>query len=254
MRVIIYVPPAPGAARTRRSVEREVRRRGHEIVGMTDSQAAAKAALSSDVADLAAGRPEHLLDLAPWAMGISRSAGAGAGIGIGVLAAPFAWLAGQARRNPARLAATSVLVAGVAVAGGITAGLTGNETPERQADPPIEAPQTAATPPTLPSPEPSSSASPSDSPSPAPSATSTTPPRSAPSPESSSTTPRRTPAPSSPSPSVRTVTPPASPPSSQPASPSSAPTPTPEASEQHCLIRLDALGIAIRVCFYHPFG
>jgi hypothetical protein len=110
MRVIIYVPPSPGSARTRRAVEREVRKRGHEVVGVTDSRAEAQLALSASVADQVAGRPEHLLDLAPCLMGIPRAATSKAAL----LLLPITWLVDQVRDRPIQGTVIAATLAGAA--------------------------------------------------------------------------------------------------------------------------------------------
>jgi hypothetical protein len=111
MRVIIYVPPSPGAARTRRAVEREVRKRGHEVVGITASRAEAQLALSSSFADQVAGRPEHLLDLAPSLMGIPRTTAGSAGA---LLLLPITWLIDQVRERPMQGTVIAATLAGAA--------------------------------------------------------------------------------------------------------------------------------------------
>jgi hypothetical protein len=111
MRVIIYVPPSPGSARTRRAVEREVRKRGHEVVGITASRAEAQLALSSSFADQVAGRPEHLLELAPHLMGIPRTTASSAGA---LLLLPITWLIDQVRDRPIQGTVIAATLAGAA--------------------------------------------------------------------------------------------------------------------------------------------
>jgi hypothetical protein len=133
MRVITYVPRVHGADRTRRAIEREVRRQGHEIIGQTDSRAEAQAALSSGVADMVAGRPEHLLELAPWALGVARRAATASGLALPV------WAIGQVRRHPPRVATAVASAAALAAAVALAA-------QDRASTPPP-----AALPPALPS-------------------------------------------------------------------------------------------------------
>lgn len=92
MRVLAYVPAhVRGAARTRRAVERDVKDQGHELVGVTDNPAVARAWVERGVVDKIAGRPEHLVELVDWALPV-ESGRVPHRIATGSMVAPMAWL------------------------------------------------------------------------------------------------------------------------------------------------------------------
>jgi hypothetical protein len=92
-------------------VERDVRRKGHEVVGYARSSQEAKAAISSGVADLVAGRPEHLAALLPWGLSIPKPTH---GVPPPLLVVPTALAAWWASRRTWLLPAAAAGLAGVA--------------------------------------------------------------------------------------------------------------------------------------------
>lgn len=234
--MITYVPPVHGAARTRRAVEREVRRQGHEIIGHTDSRAEAQAALAAGVADIIAGRPEHLLELAPWALGVTNRTAA---VRSTAAALPV-WAATQARQHPGRAAAICAALAGLAVA----VALVGPDQshPRRPVLLPPPSPSVPApsrVPPTSPAPQrPQPPAPPS-----APTAR-----RSGPTLDG--TVARQLPAsPAKPSaPAQPPTTAPAHPPTAPPRTPPTTPPASPATPPVNCLITLDTPILDLRLC------
>lgn len=111
MRVVVYVPVSLGAGRTRRAVERDVKRQGHEVVGYVRTPTEAQAAIDGGVAEKVAGRPEHLAATVPQFLPVPAGRGFPATPAV-ILAALAAWWV--AHRRPAVV--TGALVAAAAVA------------------------------------------------------------------------------------------------------------------------------------------
>lgn len=109
MRVVVYVPVSLSASRTRRAVERDVTRQGHEVVGYVKTFAEVRAAIRGGVAELVAGRPEHLAAMVPQFLPVPVARGRIAAVVVLALAAW--WVA---HRRPAVVTGALTVLAAVA--------------------------------------------------------------------------------------------------------------------------------------------